>query len=214
MFCKKCGNQLDENSKFCNVCGTSVDDLKDTYSEESEPNFHSINNLNIANEFFSPLGNNNNVKLFISALVLLVLNPILSLFDSIKVSENLTGYKMISEKISVFDFLFDLAKDLSFIYFLIVIGILGIVCAGYFMLLPLIKKTSYQKKNFTALKIMSVIALLFIILFYILVFSTAKKEVYVNVGLTFTGWLLLIDSIALVLVSFKTAATIIKKEGI
>lgn len=37
MYCKKCGNKLSENSKFCNACGTQVDDDK---SEKNETRRH------------------------------------------------------------------------------------------------------------------------------------------------------------------------------
>ena len=207
MFCKKCGKEIDDGAIYCNFCGTNL--AKKTYSDVSAKEI--LNGFfQKAIDFLAPLGENK--KMFISTVILLALNPILSLFNCIKVSENITGSRIISESVSVFDFFTEFAKELPFINVLVIIGIIAIVFAEYLLLLPLIKKTTHNSKNFIVTKIISVTAVLFIILFYIIFFMAVKNKAYVKVTLTFSGWLLLIESIALVIVSFKTSSAITKRK--
>lgn len=37
MYCKKCGNQMEENSKFCNKCGFSIDSSLNSENMETQP---------------------------------------------------------------------------------------------------------------------------------------------------------------------------------
>ena len=207
MFCKKCGKEINDGASYCNFCGANL--TKTSYGNVFSKDMFNTLLLKI-NDFFAPLGKNK--KLFISTIILLGLNPILATFDFVNISEKMTGMKIVSVGYSVFDFLTELAEDMVLLKPLMFIGILSIIMAEFIMLLPLFKKTEHQAKHFIATKIISVVAVIFIVFLYVISFAYGNDKELVEVGITFSGWLLLIESIALVIVSFKTSSALRKRK--
>jgi len=41
MFCNKCGNQLRDGAKFCNICGKPVAEVSDNFLTQNEPKLSS-----------------------------------------------------------------------------------------------------------------------------------------------------------------------------
>lgn len=209
MICKKCKKEIDNNARFCIYCGSKTD---------TSVNFDIKTLKEKAHSFLAPLENGQ--VLFIVTLFLLLLNPIFAAFKNVNISENLTGSNMISQSYSLFDFLIEFAKYIPFIFlpsyiFLIVFGIGAIIVAALSMLFPLIKQRKYTAKYLIMTKTISIIILLVMLFWYILMFASyySSNAVYIDLRITFGGWLFILDSIALVITSFKLSS-IVKKNNI
>ena len=204
MFCKNCGKEINDDAKYCNFCGNDVKCPSPT--PKNIYNFYKK-----LMDFFLPIGNAK--KWLISTMFLLILNPFLSMCENYKFSENITGQNIYSETSSVFkDVLLMLAKEIPFIGFLIFIGILAIIFAEIFMVIPLIKKSIYKSIYIIPTKIISVIAFLLIMFLNVGNFIESNNNEFINYSLTFWGWLLNLDTIALVVTTFKFSSTIKKKN--
>ena len=203
MFCKNCGKEINDDAKYCNFCGIDL-------INESSVSKNIKDVFRKAIDFFAPLGEIK--KWLISVMILLFLNPILALLQNFKYAENITGKSIYSHTESVFDFLLSCAEELVFVNVLIVIGILSIIFAEFSMILPLIKNTVYKPKNILATKIIAIIAFLFFAFLNLVFFIGGSNDDTVKVSLTFWGWLLNFDTIALIVTTFKFSS-IIKMEN-
>ncbi len=196
MICKKCGKEIADNVKYCNFCGA---DLKNE-SIKSKKNIYKI-----LIDFFAPLGELK--KWLLSIMLLLPLNTILTMCANFKYTEDITGQDIYSETASIFnDLLLEFASELPFVVFLIFVGIVSIIFAEFFMILPLLFKKEYTPKYILPAKIISIVALLFVVFVCIVILVEGKNEEAVKCSITFWGWLLIIDSIALVTLTFKSSS--------
>ncbi len=207
MICKKCKKEIDNNARFCIYCGSKTD---------TSVNFDMKTLKEKAHYFLAPLENGQ--ILFIVTLFLLLLNPIFAAFKNVHISDNLIN--MVSQSYSFFDTLIEIAKYIPFIFlpsyiFLIVFGIGAIIVAALSMLFPLIKQRKYTAKYLIMTKTISIIILLVMLFWYIIMFAAyySSNAVYINLRITFGGWLFILDSIALVITSFKLSS-IVKKNNI
>ena len=50
MHCKHCGNQIENDSKFCSFCGGKVESIVQTSSSQQNPTNQSDNNAKNGNE--------------------------------------------------------------------------------------------------------------------------------------------------------------------
>lgn len=225
MYCKNCGKEIKENEIFCSCCGTKISDetnsennagtaqttqvasMSKNNSEISQP----IGNvLKKATKLFTPLGKNG--LWLISSMLFLLLNPIFALFKNIKISEGLTGSKIISESYSLFNILQALGEEIGFVKFLIIIGIISIIAAEIIMILPLITNKTYTSKYLILTKIISIAAFLLIILSHTICIYGASSESYVTYSITFGGILMIIDSICLAFSIFKFSSLLKNKK--
>ncbi|MGO5067016.1 YARHG domain-containing protein [Clostridium sporogenes] len=76
MYCRKCGNEIKDNVKFCNACGTAVRERRKEFDTEilTEENYNLTEDMNINNKDFqedNKLKNKNRV--IIATLIVLVL---------------------------------------------------------------------------------------------------------------------------------------------
>lgn len=204
MFCKNCGKEINDDIKYCNFCGNDVRRLNPT-----PKNIYNFNKKAV--DFFLPLGEAK--KWLILIMFLLLLNPLLSMCENYKFSESITGQNVYSETFSVFkDVLLMLAEEIPFVGFLIFVGILAIIFAEIFMVVPLIKRSKYKSIYLIPTKIISIIAFLFIMFLNVGNFIESNNNEFINYTLTFWGWLLNLDIITLVVITFKLSSIIKKKN--
>lgn len=207
MICKNCKSIIDDNAMFCRFCGSETEvSVKQEILKENNTMRDKVT------RFFIPIADRQ--VLFILTLFLLLLNPIFAAIKSASVSENLTGMNIVSQSYSFFDFLSDMANYIPFIYFLIVLGIGSILFAAFYMLFPLLKNKQYSAKYLILTKTMSIVALVAVILWFIIVFTSNSESYHgiVTVKITLGGWLFILDSIALVITTFRLSA-ITKKNN-
>ncbi len=206
MFCKYCGKEIDNNAKYCRFCSSAM-------NEETRIKNAICNNgtdiIKKVADFFEPLGELK--KRLLVIMVLLVLNPILSLFPVFKFSEGFTKQSIYSTTNSIFDFLFEFAAEAPFIGVLIFIGLLSIVLSEFFMIFPLIKKITYKSKYLIMTKIISIIALLFFSFLLIVVFVESIKTTFIKTTFTFWGWLLILETIVLIIETYRFSSSLKKK---
>jgi len=216
MYCPSCGNEISDEISFCNFCGANVKPQAtpeapvyyEAQQNNTAPNYAYAPVLNQTG-FFASLGDKK-IWLIIT-MVSLILNPIFGAFEILKASASFLGVSS-SQGLTLFQFLELLAEDLPFIGFLTFVGIASIIIAEVLLVLPLLKKTTYKAKSVTLTKVIAIIAALFIAFVYIMIFAEASDRSYVSVSITFGGFLLIIDTIALIVASFKFSK-MLKKEA-
>ena len=193
-FCKDCGTKIVTEEVFCSKCGVSID-AKDVSG---------INSL----EASSLKGIQNtwgkNFKLFVATIVLLVLSPLLTFFDTILIrSTSFLG--VVTETGSTFD-LFRLLPALMI--FPVILGIL-LAFALISLFIPLVKGREYTSGNFVFSKIYS-ISLLVVNSLIFIGFFTVGAFITMTAGatmrLTVWGYLYFIANIALIVVLFKLSS--------
>lgn len=203
MICKNCNREISDNIEFCGFCGspTGISEKKEAIESNTAGSFWG----KFAASFTS-LGSRR--YLLVCTLVLLLLNPILSALKLLNISASLGEVKLVSLSYSLFDFFNEMAEDLPIVYFLVVLGIGLIIAAAFLMLFPLFKGKKYVAKYVLLTKIMSIVAFVAITAWFVLVFASYSDENLDGIApirITFIGWLLILDSIALVITSFKFA---------
>ena len=212
MYCSKCGKELEEGIHFCPNCGQSLQPSEITNpSVEFKENKYWYHNIL---EYFLPLDNIK--KWLISTMVLLLLNPLLGVFPCVYTSCNILGIDVYSERQSVFDLISEISSEAPIFSFFAFCGVALIIAAEIFLFLPLVKKVEYAAKHTLLAKIASILSLVFTGTLAVLVICAGQVQWGVKTGLTFWGWILVFESIALVVVTFmfskKLKEAMVKKE--
>lgn len=150
-----------------------------------------------------------------AAAIYLLLNPLLCLLNSVRISENLTGRSLVSQDYSFFDLLGEIAADLPAVNLFIVAGILLIVFAEFLLLYPLFLKKDIKKYNIVLLLITDLLALISISFYFVMIFitkNTGDYSEFVKIQITLPGLFLIYDTISLTVCSFALMI-LIKNNG-
>lgn len=184
MFCKKCGTQVDVNERFCSKCGAEISpqpyiNPSNTYQPQySTPKFISHASADDIKRFS------------ILFIVLASLQGLLLILCFVPIlSASVLG---LSAGYSFFD-------D-SEIFAFILAALCGVSC--FFAVLPFIKHTVGTAKTNTILQIVTSCIILG---FFLIEFFNIKKQVNsygVDLTITFGGWLLILDVIVSIVISF------------
>lgn len=184
MFCKNCGTQIGVNEQFCSKCGTKV---------SPQPNVNPSNTYQPQSpirKFISHASAEDIKRFSVMFIVLASLQGLLLILCFVPiVSASVLG---LSAGYSFFD-------D-SEIFTFILAALCGVSC--FFSTLPFIKHTVGQVKTNTIFQIVPSCVILgfFLIEFFNLKSQTDRYGV--NLEITFGGWLLILDVIASIVLSF------------
>ena len=192
MYCVKCGNELKNNEQFCPNCGEKTNSTGKTVDLNISMSDITNKATNIKTNFVfgvSELGNNRNIIL--ALLGLLVIGAVFVTMPIFSVN----GMLGMSEKLSLFNY--EGMRGLNPVS--IILYIVSITC----ILFPLAMKKPFKPKYLLMSKITAfwtTIWFLFILFFSFDVINQYKGMA--NLSLTFAGWVLIISTVAIIVLSY------------
>lgn len=180
MFCKNCGNEISNNSKFCGKCGTPI-------QQTATANNAASSNLQI---------NNSLSVLFLAATAMHILEIIFWFIRCIKA----TGLGIVSESISMHSLFGDTV-------IFSVITVIFCLISAVLCILPVISNntSNFNRLIFPKITTLWVFAWFLIALISALIDSNDSYGM-VKISLTFGGWLLTIVSIASIVLLFMISS--------
>ncbi len=193
-YCKKCGRELREQDFFCLGCGTKIENKVSTNSVLPTKNVTPVNTYQASDKqpyFFDEAKNK---ILTYANLVLLILSMVFMLTETF--SASIPELDLI-QRATMFG-----QEDytVGFTAFFVGLYIVAIIS----MLVSIFNEKTKRLILFIFPKIATIVSSFWFIVFYVSVFSAYKSEDYkVQFGPTITGWLYLITTVGVLILSFK-----------
>lgn len=205
-YCKKCGVELQENMNFCKECGTKNEEINNVAVD-------SLSNVAIKK------------SLIISNLVLILCSFILGLTATFDI--NIIKYMNFDfdQKVTTTE-TFSVIKPVSVMiaeiiglnneYLMYIVNILLYLIAIFMVLVPIIKNKTLKPVHFRMTKVATFVSIFEIVLFILITIFGNRGLINTSIhySLNFSGWLMIVCTIATLVTSFIISHKLKKKNGI
>lgn len=180
-FCGNCGSKMDDDAKICGMCGTPFP-VQDAAPRE---------NVNLSGGIPQKSATSSDGTLFVMYLLETIMFVLMGIFFLVKTFKaELFGFSEGFTMVELFD-------EVEFIP--IIICVLIFLCA-ILSLVPMFSGAISKHRRLIASKVVPVLTLASVLLIYII--ETNEEDAFYEFSLTFSGWLLVLLSIASFVLSF------------